>query len=259
MNKSKERALEILNLYLSGISQFDFVKSVVLVGSLSDGTYMGNAGSDIDLINIVDADQLATARQYIFNYINEILEKTQHDIRISKTVYQFADLFHPYRYNFVLSQENKDYVERPIEILRMKDTGKTIYGEDIISFIDYPTKDDVIKGHELSAQLTQILAKQQPEWYSGYLKMCENPTTGILVQIVITTAMSVYFFITGKNCSSKYRILSCILQDIPEFEYLSLLALCHKWRYHNKDITQDELKQMEDQYQALFIKRKRYF
>ncbi|NMA84315.1 MAG: hypothetical protein GX962_10705 [Epulopiscium sp.] len=57
MNKSRERAAEILDLYVTGISQYNFVKSVVLVGSLSDNTYTGNAGSDIDLINIIDTDR----------------------------------------------------------------------------------------------------------------------------------------------------------------------------------------------------------
>lgn len=80
-------------------------------------------------------------------------------------MYQFTDLFHPYRFDFDLCQENKDYIELPIEVLRVKDTGRIIYGEDVISLIDYPTKDVVIKSHKLSDRLTAILAKQQPGWH----------------------------------------------------------------------------------------------
>ena len=53
MNKAKERAREILDLYLNAVRTLDFVRSVILVGSLSDDTYTGNAGSDIDLVHIV--------------------------------------------------------------------------------------------------------------------------------------------------------------------------------------------------------------
>ena len=57
MNRTKERAKEILNLYLDEVKALDFVKSVILVGSLSDDTYTGNIGSDIDLIHIVSDDE----------------------------------------------------------------------------------------------------------------------------------------------------------------------------------------------------------
>ena len=52
-NKTKERAWEIINLYLQDIKTIKSVKSVILVGSLSDDTYTGNAGSDIDLVHVI--------------------------------------------------------------------------------------------------------------------------------------------------------------------------------------------------------------
>ncbi len=57
MNRSKGRAKEILALYIDEVKALDFVKSVILVGSLSDDTYTGNVGSDIDLIHIVSDDE----------------------------------------------------------------------------------------------------------------------------------------------------------------------------------------------------------
>ena len=52
-NKTKERALEIIRIYLQAVQTVPSVKSVILVGSLSDDTYTGNAGSDIDLVHII--------------------------------------------------------------------------------------------------------------------------------------------------------------------------------------------------------------
>ena len=39
MDRSKKRALEILDLYLNEAKNLDFIKAIILVGSLSDDTY----------------------------------------------------------------------------------------------------------------------------------------------------------------------------------------------------------------------------
>ena len=52
-NRTKERAWEIIEIYLKSIENVKSVKSVILVGSLSDDTYTGNIGSDIDLVHIL--------------------------------------------------------------------------------------------------------------------------------------------------------------------------------------------------------------
>lgn len=74
--------------------------------------------------------------------------------------------------------------------------------------------------------------------------MCAHPTINILVQSVITTALKDYFMFTGKNCSSKYRILNEILNNFPEYHGLELLKLCHKWRFNNSEITEEEINRM---------------
>ena len=51
-NKTRERAWELIEIYLREVRNVPSVKSVILVGSLSDDTYTGNAGSDIDLVHI---------------------------------------------------------------------------------------------------------------------------------------------------------------------------------------------------------------
>ncbi len=256
MNKSKERAKEILSIYLDKAKELEFIKSIILVGSLSEDTYTGNAGSDIDLIHIVDdGEDYYRAKGNIVRLIEEVEKKTDNNIPISKVIFAQRHLSRPYNYDFELSPENNDLIQRPVEILRILDGGITVYGEDMTGTIEAPTKDDVQKSRELSARLNESFA--DTDFYKEYLKMREKPTIRIMTQIVLTTALSEYFYWTGKNCSSKYRILGCIERDLPDFEYLELLRLCHKNRFSPDDITGEDIKTMNEEYARSFLTRKR--
>ena len=146
-----------------------------------------------------------------------------------------------------------------IEILRIKDSGKVVYGKDMIGAIENPDKEDILKVDELEEKLVEKLKKEDPTWYKKYQETRRNPPIGILVQIVITNAMKDYFLSTGKNCSSKFRILECIENDIPSFEYLELLRLCHKWRFNKKSITKNDLLKMEKEYKSSYLKSKKRY
>ena len=107
MNKSKERAFEILELYLKEAKEIEFISSIILVGSLSDDTYTGGPGSDIDLVHIVSDDiEYKTAEETIFQLIDQINCLTNRDVPISKVVYQKQQLVHPYQYDFELIPDN---------------------------------------------------------------------------------------------------------------------------------------------------------
>ena len=98
MDKSKERAYEILRLYLDEAIKLDYITSIILVGSLSDDTYTGGPGSDIDLVHIVsDKADYKAEKETIFQLIDRINQQTNHDVPISKVVYQKQQLFHPYQ------------------------------------------------------------------------------------------------------------------------------------------------------------------
>lgn len=256
-NKSRERANEIIQIYVDGLDKFKFLKSVVLVGSLSDNTYTEGPSSDIDFVHIVDENYYLEAKKEISDYIEYVEKLTNNDIHIAKVVYAYESLFHPYNYDFELNIENRDNIEMPIEILRIKDSGKVIYGEDIIEKIENPTKKDILISDKLEAMLLEALKEKDPLWYENYKETKQNPPIGILVQIVITSAMKDYFLITGKNCSSKFRILECIENDIPSFEYLELLRLCHKWRFNKESITKSDLLKMEKEYKSSYLKSKK--
>lgn len=255
MNKTKERAREILDLYLNGVKKLDFVRSVILVGSLSDDTYTGNAGSDIDLIHIVSNDvDYCFEKKQIAELIGKVEGATDNDIPIAKVVFQLRHLVHPYSYDFALSQENKDLIERPIEVFRILDSGITVYGEDLIQTIEHPTRADVEMTQRLNAE--QLEGLKDTDWYKNeYLKIKAHPTIRMMTQIVLTTAMSEYYYYTGKSCSSKYYILERVEKECPQITYLSLLRLCHKNRFLPDKITAQDIETMNREYQISFKTR----
>jgi len=250
-NKTKARALNIIEKYVDRISKLSFVKSIILVGSLSDDTYTEGNGSDIDIVNIIDSNNYSEDKDIIIKYIEEIEKLTNYDIPISKVVFSYNQLFHPYEYDFVIKKENKDLIELPIEVLRIKYSGKVLYGEDIIDIIESPTKLDVLKSKELNKELIKRLSIENPEWYESYLRMIENPSINIISQIVITSAMEDYFLITGKNCSSKNKILACIEKDLPNYEKIEILKICYKYRI-NKQLTDEEELLIKKLYKKLY-------
>lgn len=255
MNKTKERAKEILKLYLDEVKALDFVKSVILVGSLSDDTYTGNAGSDIDLIHIVsDEVDYGLEKKQITELINKVERAADEDIPIAKVVFQQRHLIHPYNYDFELSQENKDLIERPIEIFRALDSGITVYGEDLIQTLERPTYADVEMTKRLGARQMDTL--KDTDWYKNeYIKIVADPSIRMMTQIVLTTAMSEYYYYTGKSCSSKYYILERVEKECPQIIYLNLLRLCHKNRFSPDKITEQDIEMMRREYQTVFLKR----
>ena len=255
MNKTKERAKEILNLYLDEVKDFDFVKSVILVGSLSDNTYTGNAGSDIDLIHIV-ADEIdySFEKKQIFDLISKVEQATERDVPISMVVFQSRHLVHPYNYDFELTQENKDLLERPIEVFRALDSGITVYGEDLIKTLERPTRADVEMTKRMNNE--QMNALKDTDWYKNeYLKIAYHPSIRMMTQMVLTTAMSEYYYYTGKSCSSKYYILERVEKECPQITYLNLLRLCHKNRFSPDEITEQDIETMNKEYQTCYLKR----
>lgn len=256
MNKSKERAWEIINLYLEEIKRLSFVESVILVGSLSDNTYTGGPGSDIDLIHIVTNDvDYEAEKKSIFRLLERIEKETNNDVSIAKVVYQMHHLIHPYQYDFDLTAENRSLINRPIEVFRIIDGGITLFGNDIRDNIESPTLEDVLKYEQLNQSLMEIEKEKNPKWFQEYSAMKANPTIRIMTQIVLTTAMLEYFYYTGKSCSSKYLILERIEKDVPTLSYLNLLRLCHKNRFSPEKIIDEEINTMRNEYQNQFLKR----
>lgn len=256
-NKTKERAKDIINIYINAVKKLDFINAVILVGSLSDDTYTGNAGSDIDLVHIVADDKdYITEKEIITDLIDRVEEQTNHDIPISKVVFQEKHLRHPYEYDFELNHTNKDLIERPIEVFRVLDSGIVLFGDEHIKeHIESPTRDDIIKTKQLEEDVSKLLRKENPRFAAEYDKTIQNPSLRILTQIVLVAALSDYYFYTNKSCSSKYRILELMEKDCPELVYMNLLRLCHKNRFTPDEITDADVATMKEEYRSVFCNK----
>jgi len=253
MNKSIERAYQIISHHIENIDRLHgLVKSVVLVGSLSDDTYTGNEGSDIDLIHVLHDAAPMDSREIVRACIAKTELETDKDIPISKCIYFYRDLLRPYKKDFELNENNRDMVELPIEIMRMKDSGKAVYGEDIIRNIDTPTWDDVLTFHDISERWSKSIAEQDPESYRTYMETAANPPIRLIVQSVLTRAMIHYYFYTGNSCSSKALIYDKMRTAVADYRFLRLLELSHKWRFDPDSIMSDERDFLMSEYQVWY-------
>lgn len=237
-NKSKERANQILRIHLDTLEREakPILLSVVLVGSLSNGSYTADSGSDIDLIHILRDDAPQESRRVILDLIARTEQSTGRDIPISRCVYRYKDLFRPYPADFPFCLENKDYIELPIEIMRMKDSGRTLWGQDILGTIDYPRREDVIAGKNQERRCSKQVQEE-----TGFRPIApEKLPVRLIVQSVLVRGLLDYFFATGTSCSNKAEVAEKLHRDVPDYAFLELVTLCTKWRYQSKKFTSDD-------------------
>ena len=257
VNKSEDRAKEIIHIHLSQLENelSDEILSVIMVGSLSNNSYTGNAGSDIDLVHILKDEVSDDIRNEVKDIINKTESLTKHDLPIARCIYRLNEMKRPFRYNFELCSENKDLIELPIEILRIKDSGITIWGKDVIDFIDIPTRDDIIQYKKLSVAWSRQEKERFPELYKERIKYIENPPVRILAQSIIVNAMLDYYFITGKSCSSKKEIGERMKQEVGNYIFQEILDLCIVYRYAPEKMTSNQEQWMHEQYKDWQQKR----
>lgn len=223
--------------------------SVILVGSLSDGSYTGNSGSDIDLIHILKDEAPSCARGLIRDAIERTEILTENDLPIARCVYRLGELKRPfYKYDFDLCMENKDLIELPIEILRIKDSGTTLWGKDIIPLIDTPSREDIIRSREMSIAWGESEKQHSPQLYQRRIQIIENPPTRIIIQSIITAAMLDYYFCTGLSCSSKREVGKRMRKDVPGYVFQDILDLCISFRYQPTLITVAKEQWLLEQY-----------
>ena len=245
-NKSKERAHQIIRIHLDRLEQEagHILLSVVLVGSLTNGSYTADDGSDIDLIHILRDEAPAESRQTILELIAGTEEATGRDIPISRCVYYHRELFRPYPKGLPCRPEYKDYVELPIEIMRMKDSGQTLWGQDILSAIDYPLREDVVAGKEEERRWSREIQEK-----TGFQPIAaEDLPVRLIVQSVLVRALLDYYFATGLSCSNKAAVAEKLRRDVPDYAFLELAELCTTRRYRAAEFTAED----EDRLQSLW-------
>lgn len=227
-NKTRERAMEVLAQHLRNVETdcAGMVQAVVLVGSLVTGSYTGDAGSDIDLVHILRDDAPPQARQAVLACIARTEAETSRDLPISRCVYRLGDLRPPYPMDFELCRENKDYLELPIELLRMKDAAQVVWGAVDLAAIPAPSRADVIAFKELAARWTQQLRD------SGVpLPPQDDLPVRLIVQSVLVRALLDVFFATGRSCSNKADVARRLREGVPGYAFLPLVEACTRWRY----------------------------
>lgn len=256
-NKSEIRAKEIINIHLNELEDnlSNEVLSVIIVGSLSNSSYIGNAGSDIDLIHVLKENSSNEVRNRVKDLINKVESITNNDLPIAKCIYRLNEMKRPFPIDFELCLENKDLIEIPIEILRIKDSGITVWGSDVIDYIDFPIRDDIIKSKNLTSMWNKLERERFPERYKENTKYIEEPPSRILIQSIIVNALLDYYLITGKSCSSKKEIGYLMKRDVGNYIFQELLDLCVDFRYVPEEVTRIEEQWMHDQYKIWRQKR----
>lgn len=237
VNKSYDRAMAILAHHLQGLEDrcADVLQAVVLTGSLVTGCYTGDAGSDIDLVHILKSDAPEEARARVLDCIDRTERETNRDLHIARVVYRQRDLYPPYPSDFVLSRENKDYLELPIELLRMKDAARIVWGMVALDAIPVPERADVVACLERSARWAQeMMAAGVP------LPPQEALPVRLIVQSVLVRALLDVFFATGRSCSSKAEVAGRLREGVPEYAFLPLVEACTRWRYAQETFTQED-------------------
>ena len=244
---TQKQAFALIEHHLANLQSLaPALVSVVLVGSLSSGSFTGRPGSDIDLVHILHDG--GDARQAIFDAIARTEQETNRLLPFARCVYEQSQLKRPYPQDFPLTKENKDLLEIPIEILRMKESGRMLWGEDLLDWMDTPTREDMRAMQSLARAFEKAMLAADPAYAKLRAEILRNPSFKIITQIVLTGAMTHYFFATGQSCSNKSTIAAHMLRDVPDYHFHTLLALATKYRNSPEDFTPGEEKSMREQY-----------
>jgi len=245
---TRSQAFELIDRHIESLRPlYPSLASVVLVGSLSNGSFTGRPGSDIDLVHILRDG--SNARQAVLDAIARTEQETGRLLPFARCVYDRSQLKRPYPQDFLLTKENKDLLEIPIEILRMKESGRVLWGEDLLDWIDAPTREDMHAMQALARAFEEAALAADPVFARQRAARLRSPDARLMAQIVLTNAMMDYFFATGKSCSNKGAIASQMLRDVPQYSFHDLLALAAKWRNSPEDFTNADEAQMREQYQ----------
>lgn len=236
-NKSYDRAMAVLAHHLWVLEECcaGALQAVVLTGSLVTGCYTGDAGSDIDLVHILRDDAPPDARARALDCIDRTERETNCDLHIARVVYRQRDLYPPYPADFRLCLENKDYIELPVELLRLKDAARVVWGAIDLNAVPAPNREAVTS----SLKLGERWAKELQE--AGIpLPPQENLPVRLMVQSVLVRALLDVFFATGCSCSSKADAAGRLREGVPGYAFLPLVEACTRWRYAPECFTQED-------------------
>lgn len=221
-DRSEYRARQILKCYVNSItSEFsEYICSILLVGSLTNGSYIEGSGRDIDQITIISDEAPETIRLCLLKQIDEIQNSFNNDIPIAKSVYRYSEMQRPFNTNIRPCIEDKYLLEVPTELLRIHESGIVLYGKNIISQLPISTREEVAFFDKLGFEWNDEVSRTMPPpGIQGELPI------RIIVQIVLTNAFRHYFYSTGKSCSNKHLIADRIKNEINNYRFQDLLNI----------------------------------
>lgn len=226
---SKERALEMLRNYIVEVTELypENITFILLVGSLTNDSYIEAPGRDIDQITVLRNEAPSEIYSGILDLINRINGKNSEGVTLAKSIYYLNELKKPYKKNFKLELNNKRLLEVPVELLRIFESGKILYGDsNILEYFDSPSKDDVI-----------YFAKLKSKGYGGpkptiseTMDVIKKLTPRLEVQIILTSAMCHYYYATGISCSNKHKIAEVMKQDVIDYRFQEALDLATEFK-----------------------------
>ena len=195
-DKSEKRAREILHSFVDVVSAKykDDIKALILVGSLSNGSYVEGPGRDIDIITVLKETAKEEARKLVLEQIEITEAQFNHDIPISRTIYLLSELTRPFKTDISMSLENKHLLEVTTELQRIHDSGILLFGENIIEELPIPSRDEIIAFDKLAREWHKSEAGKNPKMR----EILDEPPINILVQSIITNAFRALFLFHGQ-------------------------------------------------------------
>lgn len=245
-NKSESRAREILKSYVhASVKEFnDYIYTILLVGSLTNGSYIEGPGRDIDQITVLNDKTPDTIRSSLLQLIDEIQHSFNNDIPIAKSVYNYSEMIRPFKKDIRDCIEDKYLLEITTELTRIHESGVILYGKDIISQLPIPTRDEIIFFDERARVWSNEMNKKMPSRNTQ-----EELPIHIIVQIILTNAFRHYYYSTGKSCSNKHEIATRINNEIKNYKFGEILTLATEFKINPyKDFSKEKIQQIRNKF-----------
>ncbi len=216
---------------------FREVKAVVIVGSLATGSYIPGPGSDIDQVTILHDDAPTDTTGRVEDILKDIEQGSASGIPFARSIYHISDLLRPFNRDFPLTRENKKYLEVPVELLRIHESGKLVWGDStVLASLPVPTREEVREFDELSRQFNRLLRKERSG--NSPAKRMRGLPARISGQVLLTNAFRHYYYATGESCSNKLRIYERMRARVPGYLYLAGLELATRMKRSMADNAQ---------------------
>ena len=191
----------------------EHIVCILLTGSLARGSYQPGL-SDIDVITVLCDD----TPEYVAGDISALYNRISNKYSI-----QFGPIILRHR-DFYRSWDNELDIQP--ELLRLKASGHTLYGKDIIPDLPTPTKQEM---WEYDLYFKNWIREYEPHWFTNWrdwsLKVC--------LKVILGGATSYLYYKADIVEYSKHAILetfSCYFPDFPHIQ--SLKKASYLWQHY---------------------------